>query len=67
MSGAVASPCVGICRLDARSVCTGGGRSLQEIAAWSQASPAAKQAIVTVAAARRAQMAAASAPTEDRR
>lgn len=56
MSGTVESPCVGICQLDARSICTGCGRTLHEIAGWSQASPSAKQVIVSLAAERRAAM-----------
>lgn len=56
MSGTVESPCVGICQLDARSVCSGCGRTIDEIAGWSQASLAAKQVIVAAAAERRAQM-----------
>jgi predicted Fe-S protein YdhL (DUF1289 family) len=34
----VASPCIEVCELDtARDVCTGCGRSLEEIAEWSRA------------------------------
>lgn len=33
----VPSPCVGVCALDLRQVCTGCGRSIAEIAEWSAA------------------------------
>jgi predicted Fe-S protein YdhL (DUF1289 family) len=32
------SPCVGICQLDDKQLCTGCGRTLGEIAEWSSAS-----------------------------
>jgi uncharacterized protein len=35
---AVASPCIDICRLDAKGVCVGCRRTLDEIAEWSRAS-----------------------------
>lgn len=42
----VPSPCVGICRMDADGrLCTGCGRTLDEIANWSRASDAAKRAV----------------------
>lgn len=42
------SPCVGICRLDAGGrVCTGCGRSLEEIAAWSGMTEAERLAVWT--------------------
>lgn len=68
MSGTVESPCVGICQLDARSICTGCGRTLAEIAGWSQASIATRQAVVARAAERRAAMnpASTSTPKQDR-
>jgi uncharacterized protein len=34
----VASPCIGICRLNARQVCIGCGRTGHEIAEWLAAS-----------------------------
>lgn len=52
----VESPCVGICALDPQSVCTGCGRTLAEIAEWSQASDSRKQLVVERAAQRRADM-----------
>ncbi|WP_354290655.1 DUF1289 domain-containing protein [Sphingomonas sp. PvP055] len=36
----IASPCISSCRIDpADAVCTGCGRTLDEIAAWSAATP----------------------------
>jgi len=52
---AVASPCIQVCVLDAQQICTGCGRSLEEIASWSQLSPAQQQHVVTLAARRREQ------------
>lgn len=51
------SPCIGVCTLDARSVCTGCGRLLAEIAEWSQASDARKRQVIALATERRAAMA----------
>lgn len=51
----VASPCVQVCKLDARDICIGCGRSLREIAAWSSATAEQKQRIVEHARQRRAQ------------
>ena len=49
-----ASPCTGLCRLDAaQQHCLGCGRSLAEIAAWGTASPAARRAILAAIAGRR--------------
>lgn len=59
----VESPCIGVCALDTRSVCTGCGRTLAEIAEWSQASEARKRAVVEQAARRRAQMPLPNRPT----
>jgi predicted Fe-S protein YdhL (DUF1289 family) len=42
----LASPCVRNCCLDEDNVCMGCGRSLDEIVAWSTASPADKAAIL---------------------
>lgn len=61
---AVESPCIGICTLDARSVCAGCGRTLAEIAEWSQASDARKRVVVEQAAQRRACMNPPGRPTE---
>ena len=58
MSGAgkpVESPCIKVCVLDETgSICTGCGRSLDEIAGWGGATDAERRAIVARAAARKA-------------
>ncbi|MGH8504474.1 MAG: DUF1289 domain-containing protein [Stenotrophobium sp.] len=41
----VASPCIEVCKLDDANVCTGCGRSLDEIAEWSQAADLRRQEI----------------------
>jgi predicted Fe-S protein YdhL (DUF1289 family) len=42
----VPSPCVGVCRIaPASQLCSGCGRSLEEIAAWSRLDEASKQRI----------------------
>lgn len=43
---AVPSPCVRICRLDAQEICTGCGRSLDEIARWSRLSDDERRVVV---------------------
>jgi predicted Fe-S protein YdhL (DUF1289 family) len=48
----VASPCVGICQLDQRSVCLGCGRLIGEIAEWSAASEMRRREIAGDAARR---------------
>lgn len=35
---AILSPCIGICALDERGLCSGCGRTTSEIARWSQMS-----------------------------
>ena len=51
----VPSPCINVCVLDeARALCIGCGRSLDEIAAWGNASDSEKRAIVARAASRKA-------------
>ena len=45
MNDGVPSPCTGICRLDDDKVCTGCGRLLAEIAAWSSATEAERREI----------------------
>jgi predicted Fe-S protein YdhL (DUF1289 family) len=42
----IASPCVGICILNATRICRGCGRHIEEIAAWGGASEAERRAIV---------------------
>lgn len=49
------SPCLGICIMDPRTrQCRGCLRTLEEIAAWYEASPAEKRALIGVLDARRA-------------
>ncbi|MBP8144186.1 MAG: DUF1289 domain-containing protein [Inhella sp.] len=53
----VASPCINVCRMDARSgLCLGCARSLDEIAGWAQASNAQRRAIAQQLPQRRAQL-----------
>lgn len=49
---AVASPCIGICRIGVHEHCVGCGRDLDEITAWSRASEALRRTICARAAAR---------------
>jgi predicted Fe-S protein YdhL (DUF1289 family) len=50
----VASPCIGVCTMDAASGwCAGCLRTLDEIAAWSQLPEAAKRAVWVQLSARR--------------
>ena len=50
------SPCVGICLMDPRTrTCRGCLRTVEEIAAWYEASPAEKRAILARLAERRMQ------------
>jgi uncharacterized protein len=52
------SPCLGICIMDPRTrQCRGCLRTVEEIAAWYEASPAEKRALIAVLDARRAAMA----------
>jgi predicted Fe-S protein YdhL (DUF1289 family) len=44
-----ASPCVGVCRLDAHSVCVGCGRRIEEIAAWGHADRESRLRIIEAA------------------
>ena len=48
----VPSPCIRVCRLDARNICEGCGRSLDEIENWSLASEQRQREIVAAARAR---------------
>ncbi len=52
-AGAVPSPCIGICRLDAQELCVGCGRTLDEIAEWPLASETRRQEIMRELAGRR--------------
>lgn len=50
-----ASPCINLCRMDARTgYCEGCYRSIDEITVWSRASDERKRAILQEVAARRA-------------
>ncbi|HZX25129.1 MAG TPA: DUF1289 domain-containing protein [Woeseiaceae bacterium] len=49
-----ASPCVNICTLDERDVCTGCLRTLDEIGAWSTLSPEEQWRVVDALAGRAA-------------
>jgi predicted Fe-S protein YdhL (DUF1289 family) len=50
----VASPCVNICRMDAKSgYCEGCRRSIDEIASWSSYSAAQKRAVLAQLPARK--------------
>jgi uncharacterized protein len=60
----VASPCIQVCRLDADQVCAGCGRTLDEIAEWSQAG-AQRQREIVAACARRLRERPAPAPHHD--
>jgi predicted Fe-S protein YdhL (DUF1289 family) len=49
-----ASPCINICRMDNKSgLCVGCFRTLDEIADWSRADEAARQAVLAAVAERR--------------
>ena len=50
-----ASPCISVCELSSAQICLGCGRSLDEIAAWSQASATQKLHIIDLARARLAE------------
>jgi len=52
IEAAVPSPCVDICRLDAKGLCVGCRRTLDEIAEWSRASEARRREILRNLAAR---------------
>jgi predicted Fe-S protein YdhL (DUF1289 family) len=52
MNSQVPSPCTGICRLDEDKVCSGCGRLLSEIAAWTSATEAERREICRLAALR---------------
>lgn len=63
--GSPASPCVDVCRMEG-GLCAGCLRTLEEIAAWSQASDAYKRAVLERIAMRRARKEHAAA-TDDTR
>jgi predicted Fe-S protein YdhL (DUF1289 family) len=47
------TPCVGICTMGGAGVCTGCGRTLAQIASWSNLSPSARLAIMEELTARK--------------
>jgi predicted Fe-S protein YdhL (DUF1289 family) len=49
----VASPCIKVCVLDARSVCVGCGRTIDEITQWARLSDAQQLLVVERARQRR--------------
>ena len=50
----VASPCINVCRMDAASgYCAGCGRTLDEIACWSEYTAAEKRAVLALLAVRK--------------
>jgi uncharacterized protein len=53
---AVASPCIGVCRVTLAGVCRGCGRTLEEISAWPAASDARRRAIAAAARQRRREL-----------
>ena len=61
-SGAVASPCINVCRMDeASGLCAGCLRTLDEIACWSLLDDDDRRLICAQLAARRGQLAAKAA------
>jgi uncharacterized protein len=54
-TGAVPSPCISVCTMDAAgALCLGCYRTLDEIAAWSVLDPDAKRAVLAALPSRRA-------------
>ncbi|MDY6944913.1 MAG: DUF1289 domain-containing protein [Pseudomonadota bacterium] len=58
LPAAVASPCIKVCVLDARSVCVGCGRTIDEITQWSRLTVEQQRLIVDRAEQRRREAAA---------
>jgi len=50
--GSVPSPCIDVCRLDARGWCIGCRRTIEEITEWSRASEARRREILREVAGR---------------
>jgi predicted Fe-S protein YdhL (DUF1289 family) len=46
LSAAVPSPCIDVCRLDARGLCIGCRRTIEEISEWPAASEARRREIL---------------------
>lgn len=62
-SEAIASPCIKRCAVSrAHGLCTGCGRTLEEIAAWTQLSASQRAAIMAALPARLARLATADGP-----
>jgi predicted Fe-S protein YdhL (DUF1289 family) len=53
----VASPCIKVCVLDARSVCVGCGRTMDEITQWSRLTEEQQRLVCEQARQRRLQVA----------
>jgi uncharacterized protein len=53
-TGGVPSPCIDVCRLDARGWCIGCRRTIEEITEWSRASEARRREILREVAGRKA-------------
>jgi predicted Fe-S protein YdhL (DUF1289 family) len=51
----VASPCIKVCVLDARNVCVGCGRTIEEITTWSRLTPEQQRLVCERAAQRRSE------------
>lgn len=45
----VESPCIKVCQLDEKQICTGCGRSLDEIASWSRMTNDERRAVCVAA------------------
>lgn len=53
----IASPCINVCKMDARhGLCTGCLRNLEEITAWSRLDDAGKSRILAAVALRKNQL-----------
>ena len=61
-SGAIASPCTNVCRMDARGQCEGCLRTLDEIAGWSTMSDDEKHVVWGALALRQREAAAPIKP-----
>jgi predicted Fe-S protein YdhL (DUF1289 family) len=59
MDAPVASPCVDVCRLDARGYCVGCRRTIEEITEWARAGEARRREILRDIARRDARLAGA--------
>lgn len=62
MAQSAISPCIGVCKMDARSgLCLGCLRTIDEIAGWSRLDEAQRRAVMLTLAARRPQLAGVAA------